>query len=354
MDPVQAITQLNSNTEFKPNGLETIVEELLELLKKRSKKDDDKQLNELVAKYHDHMRKQMAQRFDTLAYFSGNGPVARKLRERLAVNAFLDDCYSVGMDNRLLKAALINFDFKPIVDPATTGRVQKFFENVAFEMFGRKIPLMGKPIPTHEGREISLSTGWHTADFNDGTTLKIFVLRVKLPNKIQACYFVDSQGTSQLMYFHPTENIWLVNTGTVTFEGLEETFKAEWDRFREQKMGQRVETIDVTAEMNELQAMADHLFDNEEKLPNATGGYHRDSEDSSFISIHCNGYTMRFINTRGQYPDRSMMLTRNDGRVGFFTTLKLKDMSEGDRQTLLWHARNVFQQLTQQFIGKVE
>lgn len=306
---------------------EVMLLELMQYLQERFKKTPDEALNSMTIAMNNHLIAQAKSRYSVMRYFSGDGPIAQKLREYHAITQVFQIC------SYRLDSALQNFNFKPVEDAEKAMAFRTFLVEVSENAFA--VPhKFAMPLPYEEDIEIGLDTGIHTRRTSyapDAEESRTLVLAVEFKNGMKVKYVVKRGEHAMLLYYHPYEEVWLVDNGMTHFEGVHEALLAEWEKIANE-CGYTTQPIDVEENLAVIQSKVTQIFDNEEHLPEVTTHYVREP-GQSYLQFEMEEYSLLFINTKGQWPDRNMVLST--GGDGFRTKVEFSQMREFARQELI-------------------
>jgi hypothetical protein len=318
--------------------------ELIQHLQAGLKKPDAK-LAELHNSLNKHLIGCAQLHWSVLSYFQGDGPVARKLRDYNAINRH----FSIG--SYKLEETLKKFDFKAYWDEAEKGSTfREWLEDVAENAFS-KVHDIALPLPYVPDIEIGLDTGVHTQVVSyagDAEPQRILVLSAELPNGVIVKYVVRRHQQALLLYWHPLEEVWLADGGGVIIPGVKEALEAEWAKVVAET-GYEPKPIDVDANLREIHRKVDLIFDNEEKLPQISAYYIRKDEFESYLRFQIGNYQLNFLNTKGDYPSRSAVLSINLGGPAS-TRIEFGQLSEFARQEVLNRVHKGLDELIAQFL----
>lgn len=331
MNYSEMVGQLKS-TEAEDFGSATtgMLLELMQVLQEIHKKNPNGALDSMAQHFQSHVVGVAQQRWSVAKYFSGKGPVANKLRDFAAINKHF------AMGNFKLEDKLKLFDFKPVEDIDKAKAFRAWLEDVALNAFGAR-HVFAVPTPYHAGIEIGLGSGIHNQVGSYDPNVvpeRRLVLSAQLPNGLVVKYVVTRGENSQLLYYHPHEEVWLADSGITHFEGVQEALAVEWEKLANQ-CGYTDKPIDVDASMEDILSKVDYIFDNEERVAQTTQHYVRNEDgQSSYIRFVMEEYILIFINTKGQWPSRNHVLSINGGGA-FNSRIEFSQMREFARQELI-------------------
>ena len=345
MNYSEMVTQLKSTMEEDNDvGSTVVLLELIQHLQERNKKSPDAKLDELAESLNQHLVGCAQQQWSVLKYFQGDGPIARKLRDYNAMSRY----FSVG--SYKLNDTLSKFDFKATWDTAEKpDSFLQWLENVATNAFGKPHHI-DLPLPYMAGIEIGLDTGVHTqfADYTYNEPTRYLVLSAELPNGLIVKYVVEREARAKLLYYHPFEEVWLADGGSVIIPGVREALEAEWAKIAND-VGYSAKPVDINSNLEEINRKVATLFDNEEKLPDIATYYIRKSEVESYIQFVIGEFQLTFLNTKGAYPSRNMMLSINLGGSAN-ARVEFGQMREFARQEIFNRVHKGLDELIAQFL----
>jgi hypothetical protein len=312
-----------------------------------TKKPSD-ELNEAAAALHSHIIATAQHKWGVLNYFTGQGPIARKLKDHAALIG------TFGIGNFKLNERLKQFDFGAVLDEGGKGETfREWLEEIVINMFGTQHDL-DLPLPYTEGIEVGMDTGIHLQgiQYVEGEEpTKWFVLAAELPSGVKVKYVTKKDATSILLYWHPHEEVWLADGAGVLIPGVWDALREQWDTIADQA-GYHSKPVDVEAETVELNRKAALIFDNPSKLPDVCEAYVKNGHET-YIRFAAEHYHLIFGSSDGEYPSRYMMLSFNMGDA-HSTTISFKDMREFARQELINRAHKGLDSLIERFINAQE
>lgn len=348
----EMVGQLKSTIEEDGHSASAMVTlELIGLLQSGMKKPEP-QLESLAKSLNSHIVAMAQHKWSVAKYFSGRGPIANKLRDYAVISRH----FSMGIFK--LEDKLKKFDFQPLTDDADRAKAfRSWLEDVAMNAFGtyHDIEL---PLPYNPGIEVGLPSGIHRTNpesYAAGTeSPQWLVLAADLENGLKARYIVRRDHRALLLYWHPHEEVWLADPGETIFPGVLEAFAAEWEKLANKSGYTAEKPVDVEANLAELHTKMNQVFDAEEKLPDVTQHYVRNDDSmSSFVRLQVEQYILTFMNTKGQWASRNILLSVN-GAGPYNMRVQWSDLREFTRQEIFKQAHLVLDGLIQQYINLPE
>jgi hypothetical protein len=340
----EMVTLLKSTIPEDNNGATGIMLlELIQHLQAGSKKPDAK-LGELSSALNKHLIACAQLQWSVLSYFQGDGPIARKLRDYNAISRH----FTIG--SYKLEDTLKKFDFKAYWDEAEKGSTfREWLEDIAENAFGQSHDI-DMPLPYTPGIEIGLDTGVHSqiTSYADVEPLRILVLSAELKNGLAVKYVVRRHQRAILLYWHPFEEVWLADGGSVIIPGVREALEVEWAKIAGE-VGYSSKPVDIEANVEEINRKVELIFDNEDKLPQISTYYIRKDQYESYLRFQIGDYQLNFMNTKGQWPSRSMSLSINLGGAGN-SRIEFTDMREFARQEIFNRVQKGLDELIAQFL----
>jgi hypothetical protein len=310
------------------------------------KPSDD--LNEAATALHNHIIATAQHKWGVLNYFTGQGPVARKLKDYAAINK------TFGMGIYKLDERIKQFDFGATMDEGAKGETfRDWLEGVVINMFGKQHDF-DLPLPYTEGVEIGMDTGIaiQGIQYVEGEEpTKWFTLSADLDNGVKVRYVTRQNDSAILLYWHPHEEVWLADGAGVLIPGVWEALKQQWDTIADQA-GYSAKPVDIEAETAELTRKAALVFDNPSKLPDVVEDYVKNGHET-YIRFVAEHYHLIFGSSDGAYPSRYMVLSFNMGDA-HSTVISFKDMREFARQELIKRAHKGLDSLIERFIVEKE
>jgi hypothetical protein len=338
------VTTLKSTIEDETHSASTVMLlEALNVIKNAAKKPNE-HLDEITQQLHRHLIASAKHKWSLYRYFSGEGPVARKLKDYAAIT----NAYSMGSFK--LNDHIKKFDFEPTTDENEKGHTfREWLEDVAINMF--EVPhTFACPCPYDVGIEIGFDTGIAIQGLQyteDEQPIKWLTIAVELDNGIQAKYVVKQGADAKLLYWHPHEEVWLADDATTLIPGVWEAMKEQWDTIADQA-GFKAKPVNIVEATNEMIKKADRIFDNADKIPEVTEAYIRNG-DETYIRFVAEHYHLVFTNIGGKWPARYWTLSFNMGDA-HSTTIGFEDMREFARQDLINRATAGLDSLITRFV----
>jgi uncharacterized coiled-coil protein SlyX len=286
-----------------------------------------------------------------LDYFSGHGPVAKRLREHLLLIQWLYDTSEVPKEvsDQLVGSMMRkidSFDFKPSQEIGDIKEAAEFYnfaiDQVAQGYFTAPFPKI--PEGTH-GPEL-FQTGLYGSP-GGGQQLTL-VLRVGQPGEggMQSVFMASPGSVPMLWHHHPWEDYWMSPAHfETTFPGLIEAMREQLALALANATGD-TSSFDLAKELQELTVQANTIFDSELLLPEQV--LHSDNnavylaynDQQSEILARTADHILSFMNTKGEFPIRSgprlfSLYYLNPGT----RTVNWNDLPVAEQQTLMARAR---------------
>lgn len=287
--------------------------------------EEDRVTHEVLKNLYDESNNIVTNSVSVVKYFSGNGPVATRLREHIEMSLLLDHAMNDEEDedfddkHEYLVQLLNDFNFSPDNDKEAVSELCSFIDSVRMYM---KENTFNKPVSEMKNHCSldELRTGIYKAEHSNSNFL--LVLSVELPNTdgLKAILIMPTNGNSSMWFYHPIESIWILNYNDYTFDGLKKIF-VEHFFLAIADAEPTVVKFDYTLELASLQESIDFIFDNEKLIPsmrlvsytNGISGFHRDTVDSQLIACCVDDYSLLFRNTNGNYASRSTVMVQSLG-----------------------------------------
>lgn len=262
------------------------------------------------------------------AVFSGQGTVARRLKEAAMVDELLYGPPSAAKVRKMLKV-LAAFDYRPSKEASHLHDMHHFCQHV-FELCQPD----NLPLPPYEAYPVmspsSARTGFYTSiDPETSDRLQALVLTAELASGARATLFTGTIHPTRVFVFHPQEYAWVLYEGTCVLPGLLESLEAQLD-VAYQQLKQGYENRDWTAEFEAACVQAQEIFKRANVLPMRYRTFLRLSPLESQICVDAAGLRVRFASTTGDYPSETvtvMSQVSTDGGVAFTTALKALDVA---------------------------
>jgi hypothetical protein len=129
---------------------------------------------------------------------------------------------------------------------------------------------------------------------------------------------------------------------------VREALEVEWAKIAGE-VGYSSKPVDIEANVEEINRKVELIFDNEDKLPQISTYYIRKDQYESYLRFQIGDYQLNFMNTKGQWPSRSMSLSINLGGAGN-SRIEFTDMREFARQEIFNRVQKGLDELIAQFL----
>jgi hypothetical protein len=298
-----------------------------------------------------HLDRLRDKRFDAYAFFTGQGTVARKLREFIKMDDWLNPAHRAR--NTDVRRTLDNtFNKYPTRDEHELQELKDFIELT--------IPLMSGVVDGVDWKEVehnfpvtSLETGFYVWKYPSGQVKPRMILKTTLPvSKITALYVLENDQSAQLIFHHPEENEWLRADLTYTFPTVTSHLKSELDALIK-PLGFSVDSGNLAEQLDEVFQKIDYIFDQQHRLPNSGLQFVHHEKDLTQITIPIGDhYRWRFDDTRGQWPSRSKKFLILVGST--IQAAQPEDMNEFSRQNMVKSLHMVFDNILGALVPEVE
>lgn len=276
---------------------------------------------ELSASLNNSMDELLQARDNVWAYFTGRGTVAQAIRRHVGLQCWVDshlygNSQHAGAETTpsevqsFLLEKLQKFDFHPSQEPDDVNVVNGFLNEIVMRVRTDLFTTPYPPLPA-EGLEMSaFQTGLYGCD-GDGQNLTI-ILRTentRLPG-VKSIFMVAPGNQPILWHYHPYEDVWLNSRFGLTFEGLLEGLELEFTKAVDAASAD-IGEMDFQQELIELERQSNAIFDAEQhlpasfRLPGSPEEIFCNEGEASFLNVRAADVTLTFLNTKGQYPQRS-------------------------------------------------
>ena len=312
----------------------TLMSRLLVYLGGKFKESDpDAELVTIMREFQQSYEARERERYSVEDYFTGKGPVGRRIFEGVRINETVAGRHQVGAQMRQLFAeALRTFSIPIYKDPVQTHELYHLIQGISMRVFGKTALLQMPSIPLHMGQILPEHrvSNFHNVSAEDTVTKEPYSL-IMLYAQIGpawVCLDIRSTGQARLMYYHPAEDAWLFHDGEYVLFEMVKLLQAEWMRLEDQIKDKLPKaSVSLPEMMEALQVKVDKVFDNEDKIPMDARHYFRDRQfPTSKISLKIKDLQVNLINTRGDYPSRNMYVLRGIEDV-MSTRVKLEELS---------------------------
>lgn len=307
-------------------------------------------------------------------YFTGNGPVAKRLKEHLGIAKALQRPVHFPTNVPLgiltvvspisdLEDQIKRFNYNPIIE---ADHVQKLTEvtrtlraKITAEFYETPYP----PFPEGVILNLDDTQSGIYGDGADPANLQI-VLRgfCEGMDGLEVLYISWPDAVSSLWFYHPFELQWVKSSLQETFPGAAEALVKQLESVMEQA-SPIVRDFVFEEEVTRLEKQAHAIFDTEDVLPKqvfsypdglysspiparAPLGHYERTAEASEIMVKVDKTNIIFRNTRGKYPQRNWNLCRmitND----VFSKVDLKDLHRTEQLTLIQRTGLVLANITE-------
>lgn len=295
--------------------------------------DQDSELVTIMREFQQSHEERNRELYSVEDYFTGKGPVGRRILETVRINQTIAGRHQVGAQmHALFQEALAPFRIPIFKDPIATHELHHLVMGISQRVFGQTAALAVPSIPLHMGKILPEHqvSNFHHVSAEDTVTRAPYSMVMLYAHIGAACVCLDvrSTGQARLMYYHPGEDAWLFHDGELVLFNMVKHLKAEWERLEEQIKDKLPRAAASLPEMMaELQAKVDRVFDNEHLIPYQSRYYFRDKNlPTSKIVIRIKDLQVNLINTRGDYPSRNMYLMRGIEDV-MSTRVRIEELS---------------------------
>jgi hypothetical protein len=269
------------------------------------------------------------EKYSIKRYFSAQGPIAARLKESIAIWNWTHGETSLGANRTeerakaRLDAILTQFDYNPTNDAVAIAELNGFIQEAQALLDETVFPrfFAGKSDGQYNYNETP--SGYYVQTVHNHDT-NVLVLRNKIKDSdVEVLLILIGSQAHRLFYYHPLEDAWILAEENVMLLGVMECLKDELTRLQGTVLAKQNEPKNWQVELDALQAKAAAIFEQEQYLPEQSLCYANFKNDSSQIEIPFNKYFMGFINTRGAYPSRTMMLYQKFGNSSNANTMSL-------------------------------
>lgn len=259
----------------------------------------------ITSQMQTHLDNLRVQRYNAYEYFSGQGPVARKLCEHAAMMELFNPVNAPQAKDFLIQVRDV-FNKVPTKDEDKLLELHAFIKMTMPLMSGQQ--LEGQEFTALES-DVPLSqvkSGFYK--LQGGLIARhVLVLNVDTTSAIdgiQASYVLELGREEQLLFKHPEENEWLKADGTFTFDYLVTMLQRELDGLLT-PMGFHASRVDLDDEIQKIRVKADAIFELQANLDRVRCEHVNQSEEQTSIMIPVTAqFYWSFVDTRGQYPSR--------------------------------------------------
>lgn len=313
---------------------QTLLTRLLVYLGGKFKETDpDSELVSIMRDWQKSHELRERERFSVEDYFKGRGPVGRRLTEMVRLNQSIAGPNKIGPQMKaLFIEALEPFHIPIFKDPRATHELHHLIQTISRRMYGQPAKLRVPSIPLHMGDILAEHrvSNFHQVSAQDTVTREPYstIMLFAQIGTAWVCLDVRSTGRTQLMYYHPAEDVWLFSDGEYVLFRMVAHLRGEWERLEQQIADKLPKTNTSLPEMMvQLQVKVDKVFDNEDKIPADARHFFRDEQlPVSRVMMRIGDLQVNFINTRGHYPSRVMYMIRGVEDV-LSTRVQLEELS---------------------------
>lgn len=308
---------------------------------KNEESDPNGDLAHLMRDFQQVYAAREQERYRVEDYFSGGGPLGRRVREAVRINEVIVGQHAMPQNmRRMFMEAMAGFVIPLFKDPVASHELLHLIQRISYRVFGQGASLVMPTIPLHTGEILPQN---RVSDFrqipaSDTVTRQAYsiVLLFVSIGGAEVCLDVRSTGEARLMYYHHKEDVWLFTDGVHVFTRMVEFLTLEWERL-ETSLAEKLPRQDITLPeaLAEVQDKVNRVFDNEHLIPGGASYFYQDPQlPTTRIMARVDDYQFNFINTRGQYADRSFYMTK--GIEGVMSTkVELSSLSPLVQKQLL-------------------
>lgn len=250
-----------------------------------------------------HLNRLRANRNNAYDYFLGKGPVARKLREALAADNWMNPQHK-ARNADLLRQLDTSFNKFPTRDELELRELMDFIQLTMPLMAGQ---MDGRDFADYNGKDqiTSLPSGFYKVQ---GPMLATYMLLLNTRlrgSDVGVVYALKAGHEEQLFFQHPEEGEWFRADGSFTFAGLTTKLREELDLVI-QPLGLSALKTDLDPKLAEIFTKVDYIFDQYHRLPNSgvQGVRHEPGQTSITVPV-TEHYRWSFVDTRGDWPSRN-------------------------------------------------
>jgi hypothetical protein len=307
--------------------------------------------SKLTQQMQGHLDRLREKRFNAYEFFSGQGTVARKLREHVKMDDWLNPSHRARNSDARRNIDLC-FNKYPTRDEMELKELSDFIELT--------IPLMSGAIDGVDWQEVentvpitSLETGFYAMKYPSGQVKARMILKAVLPtSRIGVLYVLENEAAPQLIFHHPEENEWFRADLSFTFPSVTSYLKSELDALIK-PLGFTVDAGDLNEQLEEVFQKVDYVFDQQHRLPTSGLQFVHHEKDLTQITIPIGDhYRWRFDDTRGQWPSRSKKFLILVGST--IQAARPEDMNEFSRQNMVKSLHIVFDNILGALVPETE
>lgn len=261
--------------------------------------------------YRDTLRAQYHAIYSPELYFNGLGPIGRRIVETMSIMDFV----AKGQARELfedvdLKAFLQTFRFEMVSSAETFHALNHFVGNITEQVFSRRFELVTPVIPVSESSAEDLIE--LKSSFVEREQFSIVIRLGEVIVKLVA--FVET-GFAHLLYWHPREEVWLLNRGEQQFPGMLAALAEEWATMEQSFRIPKI-TLSLPEAQADIEQKVNRIFDNEQLIPGVLRCLTKVSAFETRLVFQHSGYQWIFLNTRGQWPGRTQFLCHINTHAG--------------------------------------
>lgn len=295
-------------------------------------------------------------------YFTGNGYIAKQLKKHLAFYKWFNaNSKTVDLFTSMTKIEkkIEAFNFHPTDDKELITKANNFYNSIHNAVKELNIVNFDTLVEKDEYHASNYQTGIYSDTNNIYNA--VTVLRVEEENGLIHTLFIHPNNKDNMLFhYHPLEEKWIKSDFTLTFPNLTKLFKHEFVTKIYVKDTPKKE-ISFIEEYNNLNKKIIKLFDNEhllsdvEYIPNTQSKYHhvfaRDNNITSRIITGDDKYNITFINTKGEYPSRSCVVSLI--APGVPMTVKVESIPSHHAKVILFNMNLLVNYLTTKLTEKM-
>jgi hypothetical protein len=227
------------------NQLETTVAQLMLNLDAMLPQQNESVLQTLVRDLQSRLHAMKCAGNSVQDYFSGKGPVAKKLQEYSSIFGWMIP----GGGLRDVATQLRAFDFHPIADVNVVGNLNRFLMSIRDQVNDLSFTTPMPPVGTANFN--ALQTGiYGEGPFSENYTI---VLRTHTKDRmgIEAIFVCPPSEEAVLAYWHPFEQAWVYSDYTSSWQHIQGLLEQEFYRAMEEA-NQLVKGFDFVTEIIRL------------------------------------------------------------------------------------------------------
>jgi hypothetical protein len=255
-----------------------------------------------------HLDRLRDARFNAYESFLGKGPIARKLREHIALQSFFAP-QTTARGRDLERWVDDVFNKYPTKDEAELKELKAFVEMAAPLMTGQQLPGQEFTELLADAKITDQKSGFYVIKgaVLDRHVMVLTVSTLSAMDGIKACYVLERGHDEYLLFYHQEEQEWFKADYSFSFQHLTKMLRRELDEILK-PLNLSAQPVDLPLELAKITAKVDSIFDQlgdqRAPTPRSIDKLMHEKDQSGITLIVSPNYLWSFTDTRGAYPSR--------------------------------------------------